>query len=76
MIMTFVCNTDYKTLIEKNRKAAFICYVRDWKKQDINTIDISDGIYSYTTKRGIKKSFRATDKVSPLKVQGFYFEAI
>ena len=67
---------NYHELIKENRKYAFTCYVRDWKKQDPNTIEIDGDIYSYRTRRGVKHSFRATKNVTALKVQGFYFEKL
>ena len=67
---------NYGELAKKNRKEAFIRYVRDWKKQDASTVEIHGDTYSYKTKRGVVKSFRATSEVTPLKVWGFYFQAL
>lgn len=61
---------------EKWYKHAFTCYVKDWKKQDESTIRIENGIYSYTTKRGVRHSFRLSNKPTGLKVQSIYFEQI
>ena len=66
---------DLQKQIEENRLFAFKCYVRDWKKQDENTVKSDGGVFSYTTKRGIVKKFQAVSNArnSSFKVQGFYF---
>lgn len=63
-------------LIEKNRKEAFEQYVKNWKHQDPNTIEIQGNVFTYKTKRGIVKKFIATNKVTKLKVNSFYFEPV
>ena len=68
---------NYQALAEKNRMYAFICYVRDWKKQDPGTIQRNGDVFSYRTKRGTEKRFSvATEKDYSLKVQGFHFKEI
>ena len=70
---------DYAKLAREAMKYAFERYVGDWKKQDISTIRIDGDIYSYTTKKGIVKRFRGTNKreaVNAIHVQGLYFEPI
>ena len=67
---------DIGSLISENRLKAFKHYVRAWKGQDPGTVKVDGELYSYTTKRGIKKRFKATNKPTPLKVEGFYFEPV
>jgi|GEM_PF-2777799 len=68
---------NYESLTEKNRLYAFTCYVRDWKKQNPETIKRDGDVFSYRTKRGVEKRFAvANDKNYSLKVQGFYFKEI
>ena len=73
-------------LIEKNKKDAFI-HLTKMKKQNVNTIEIQNDIFSYTTKRGITKhfvcfiSFTQYKKSkfypsAPERVDGFYFVEI
>lgn len=66
---------DLQQQIEKNRLFAFKCYVRDWKKQDENTVTTDGDVFSYKTRRGIVKKFQAVSNAqnSSFKVQGFYF---
>ena len=61
--------------IEANRLYAFSCYVRDWKKQNPDTIKRDGTFFSYTTKRGIVKRFESVNDVrnATFKVQGFCF---
>ena len=47
-----------KELVEENRLNAFKQYVKDWKKQNPDTVELNNGIYSYKTKRGIVKTFQ------------------
>ena len=67
---------DYESIIKQNRLAAFKQYVGAWKKQNPDTVKVEGDIYSYRTKRGLVKRFRASDKVTSLKVNSFYFEEI
>ena len=68
---------DLRTEIEKNRMNAFRQYVRDWKKQDPDTVTRNGDIFTYRTKRGLVKRFKAHETVpceaGAFKVQGFWF---
>lgn len=66
----------YDKYIKENQRKAFIHYVTAWKKQSADSVRVEDGIYSYTTKRGITHRFRASNKPTGLKVNSFYFEEI
>ena len=67
---------DMEAVILENRLKAFKHYVTAWKKQDSGTVRVDGDIYIYTTKRGVEKRFKATNRVTSLKVNGFYFEPI
>lgn len=67
---------DYKKQIQENALASFRHYVSAWKKQNPNTVKVDGDIYEYTTKKGIIKRFRLTDKRTNLRVNGFNFEEI
>ena len=64
------------SLADKNRLEAFKHYVSEWKKQNADTVTYMDGIYSYTTKRGIIKLFVSSNKPTTIKVNGFYFSEL
>ena len=69
-------------VMNEQRLKAFKHYVSAWKKQNADTVTVKNDIYSYTTKRGKKYSFKAAEfkdfKANPtkgwLKVETFYFE--
>lgn len=75
--MIFIYGTiNYKKLADINRLKAFKHYVCAWKKQDLDTVKFDGETYSYTTRRGLVKKFKASKSVTPLKVNGFYFEEV
>lgn len=67
---------DLRKCIIDNQKYAFRRYVTEWKKQNPDTIEYQNGVFSYKTKKGVKKSFVVSKKPTGLKVWGFYFEEI
>ena len=46
-----------KDVAEENRLNALKYYVESWKRQDPDTVEVTNGIFSYKTKRGIVNSF-------------------
>lgn len=69
---------DLQSQIEENRLFAFTCYVRDWKKQNPDTIRRDGDVFSYTTKRGVVKRFTTVKNArdATFKAQGFCFKEI
>ena len=69
---------DLRSQIEINRLFAFTCYVRDWKKQNPDTVKREGDVFSYTTKRGVVKRFRSVSNArdASFKAQGFWFKEI
>lgn len=50
---------DLNKCIEEQRMKAFQTYVRDWLKQNPDTVERKGDIFSYRTKRGIVKTYKA-----------------
>lgn len=50
-------------LIEENRLNAFKHFVDVIKKQNAETVEVNGDVYSYTTKRGKKKFYKAWDSL-------------
>lgn len=65
---------DYKRLEAENRLNAFKHYVKAWKKQDPDTVEVKGDVYSYKTKRGVVKRFKSCGHaLAPVRVNGFGF---
>ena len=67
---------DYEKLIQENILESFKHYVSEWKKQNADTVKVNGDVYEHTTKRGVTKRFRYTNKRTGLRVNGFNFEEI
>ncbi len=72
---------DTKALREENRMRAFQIYAKDWKKQNPDTVERKKDVFTYKTKRGLVKSFRALNGYESgikgiFKVQGFWFAPV
>lgn len=74
---------DYRKLEDENAEIAFRHLV-DMKRQRQDTVKIDNGIYSYTTKRGILRKYKRFNHISAFltselshhkyeRVQGFVF---
>lgn len=60
-----------------NKLKAFKHYVEVWKKQDPNTVTVENDVYTYQTKRGVKKKFKSVEaSKATIKVNGFGFKPI
>ena len=67
----------FQSQIPLNKVNAFKHYVKCWKKQDPDTVEVDGDIYSYKTKRGLIKRFKNCRCASAsIKVNGFGFEPI
>lgn len=69
---------NYKRLEAENRLNAFRHYVKAWKKQDPDTVEVEGDIYRYKTKRGIVKRFKSCDHfdLEAIRVEGFGFKPL
>lgn len=58
--------------IEKNRRDAFIYFVEAIKRQNKDTINVNGDIFSYVTKRGIVKKYKAFKSFDEYKKSDIY----
>lgn len=58
--------------IEKNRRDAFTHFVEVIKKQNKDTITVNGDIFSYITKRGIVKKYKAFKSFDEYKKSDIY----
>lgn len=66
-----------QSLIKENQLLAFKKFVKKQRKGNLDTVEVNDNIFQYTTKAGNVRKFQPTNKFdSSIYVDGFHFEEI